>query len=160
MRMTEINANELPPCLIHIDKEGRWYHEGREIIHREIVRLFYQNMELDSQGRYVINWKDQCCWVDVEDTAFVVRRVVYEEGNQVNNSQYVLHLSDDTKEMLQPNTLYVGQHNVLYCKVKSLVFPARFGRAAYYQLAQYVEQEGDTYYLPLNGKKYELLVTE
>ena len=158
--MTEINANELPPCLIHIDKEGRWYHEGREIIHREIVHLFYQNMELDSQGRYVINWKDQRCWVDVEDTAFVVRRVVYEEGNQVNNSQYVLHLSDDTKEVLPPDTLYVGQHNVLYCKVKCLAFPARFDRAAYYQLAQYVEQEGDTYYLPLNGKKYELLVTE
>jgi hypothetical protein len=160
MRMTEINANELPPCLIHIDKEGRWYHEGREIIHREIVRLFYQNMELDPQGRYVINWKDQRCWVDVEDTAFVVRRVVYEKGNQVNKSQYVLHLSDDTKEMLLPNTLYVGQHNVLYCKVKSLAFPARFDRAAYYQLAQYVEQEGDTYYLPLNRKNYKLSVTE
>jgi len=30
--MAEKEMNELPPCLIFIDKEGRWYHKGAEMI--------------------------------------------------------------------------------------------------------------------------------
>jgi len=152
----KIEINEIPPCLIFIDKEGHWFHKGAEMIHREFIRLFYQNMELDPQGRYVINWKGQRCWVDVEDTAFVVRRVSFKDETQARNALYVLRLSDDTSEPLAPDTLFVGEGNVLYCKVKNRSFPARFNRAAYYQLAEYIEQEGDTYYLPFNGKKINI----
>ncbi len=154
MGKTEIN--ELPPCLIFIDKEGRWFHKGTEMIHREFIRLFYEHMKLDPQGRYVIDWQGQRCWVDVEDTAFVVRRVTFKHGTQAQNAQYLLHLCDDTIEPLAPDTLFVVQDNVLYCKVKTDVFPARFNRAAYYQLAEYIEAEGESYYLSLNGTKYYL----
>jgi len=146
--------DDISPCLIFIDKEGRWYHQGAEMIHREFIRLFYQNMELDSEGRYLINWADKPCYVEVEDTAFVVRRISYEEGNQDRGSRIELSLSDDTKEALMPDSLSVGRENVLYCTVKSGSFPARFNRAAYYQLAEYIEEEGKTYSLPLNGRKY------
>jgi uncharacterized protein len=152
--MTE---SDMPPCLIYIDKEGRWYHEGAEMIHREFIRLFYDNMELDSRGRYVIDWKGQRCYVEVEDTAFVVRRVVRQEkGDENGNERLILSLSDDTQEELMPDTLYVGRDNVLYCSVKDRVFPARFTRAAYYQLAEYVEEENGTYYLPLNGLRNKI----
>ena len=145
---------DISPCLIYIDKEGRWYHQGVEMIHREFIRLFYQNMVLDSKGRYLINWKDEVCYVEVEDTAFVVKRVSYEEGHQDRASRIHLSLSDDTKEELIPDSLYVGRDNILYCKVKSGVFPARFSRAAYYQLAEYIEEENGAYFLPLYGQKY------
>ena len=69
-------------------------------------------------------------------------------------SRIELNLSDDTKEALLPDSLFVGKENVLYCKVKSGLFPARFNRAAYYQLAEYIEEEGKNYFLPLNGRKY------
>ena len=152
--MTE---NDLPPCLISIDKEGRWYHKGAEMIHREFVRLFYDNMVLDSRGRYVIEWKGQRCYVDVEDTAFVVRRVVRQEkGAEGGKERFVLSLSDDSQEELMPDTLSVGRGNVLYCSVKNRTFPARFTRAAYYQLAEYVEEEKGDYYLPLNGRKNKI----
>jgi hypothetical protein len=148
-----ITENDLPPCLITIDKDGRWYHKGAEMIHREIIRLFYDNMALDSRGRYVIEWRGQRCYVDVEDTAFVVRRVV-RQGEEVGDGtdRFILSLSDDTQEELVPDTLYVGRDNVLYCSVKNRTFPARFTRAAYYQLAEYVEEENGKYYLPLNGR--------
>ena len=152
-----MKENDIPPCLIYIDKEGRWYHEGAEMIHREFIRLFYNNMELDSLGRYVIAWKGQRCYVEVEDTAFVVRRVVWQEkGKEDGKERFVLSLSDDTQEELMPDTLYVGRDNVLYCSVKNRTFPARFNRAAYYQLAAYVEEENGVYYLPLNGQKNKI----
>ncbi|MDY6970987.1 MAG: DUF1285 domain-containing protein [Thermodesulfobacteriota bacterium] len=147
---------DLPPCLIFIDKEGRWYHEGVEMIHRDFIRLFYENMELDSQDRYVINWGGRRCYVDVEDTAFVVKGVVCQDGSQMENVLFLLHLSDDTQEELLPDTLFVGKANVLYCRVKNRAFPARFNRASYYQLAQYVEEEDSTYHLTLNGNKYPI----
>ncbi|MBW1784062.1 MAG: DUF1285 domain-containing protein [Deltaproteobacteria bacterium] len=144
------------PCLIFIDKEGRWYHQGAEMIHREFIRLFYQNMELDSKGRYLINWADTRCYVDVEDTAFVVTRVSLEDGKREQTSGFQISLSDDSKEVLAPDTLRVGKDHVLYCRVKSGTFPARFNRAAYYQLAEYIQEGDGAYFLPLNGRRYPI----
>jgi len=152
--------DDIPPCLISIDKEGRWYHRGAEMIHREFIRLFYQNMALDSEGRYLINWGDTCCYVDVEDTAFVVTRASYKNGNQYQATRFQLSLSDDTEEVLAPDTLYVGKDHVLYCRVKSDAFPARFNRAAYYQLAEHIEEEEGTYFLPLHGQRYTIRTDE
>jgi hypothetical protein len=158
MKMAE--EDRIPPCQVFIDKEGRWYHEGAEMIHRDIIRLFYQHMERDSQGRYIINWNRQRCYVEVEDTAFVVWRVVRTGKEASGNARFVLCLSDDSQAVLSPETLWVGPQNILYCQVRNQSFPARFSRAAYYQLAQYVLEEDGTYFLPLNGKRYTLLVEE
>lgn len=148
-------GNDIPPCHIYIDKEGRWFHKGAEMIHREFIRLFYQHMEMDSQGRFIINLGGDRCYVEVEDTPFVVRRTLFKHGDQ-NNSRFILYLSDDTQEDLSPDTLFVGDHHVLYCKVKHRTFPARFDRPAYYQLAEYILEENNGYFLPLDGEKYPI----
>ena len=144
------------PCLIHIDKEGTWFHKGVEMIRREFVRSFFQQMELDAVGQYIISWGGKRCYVDVADTAFVVRRVSPAKEETGKGPGFVLALSDDTEEALVPNTLYMGKENVLYCRVKGGGFPARFNRAAYYQLAAYIEAEGEDYVLPINGRKFKI----
>jgi hypothetical protein len=144
--------NDIPPCLIYIDKDGKWFHKGAEMIHREFIRLFYQNMVIDSQGRYIINWQGENCYVEVEDTAFIVTRV--ELKDHAEHSRFVLYLSDDSQEGLLPDTLYVGKDNVLYCRIKDRTFPARFSRAAYYQLAEYFEEEDGDFFLSMDGEKY------
>jgi len=154
--MTGIEINDLPPCLIFIDKEGHWHHDGSEMIRRDFIRLFYENMEMDPQGRYVINWGGKRCYVDVEDTAFVVRNVAYQDTAVDTDARIILFLSDDSQEDLVPGTLHVGKNNVMYCSVKSAAFPARFNRAAYYTLAAHIEEENNAFYLPLNGKKHKI----
>lgn len=149
-------CNDLPPCLIFIDKEGRWFHRGAEMIHREFIRLFYEHMEMDDSGRCIISWGGDRCYVEVEDTPFVIRRVRFEAQDRGGSSRFILHLNDDTQEVLAADTLYIGADNVLYAMVKEGAFPARFLRPAYYQLAQYVQEEDGAYILPLNGKKYPL----
>jgi len=146
--------NDIPPCLIYIDKEGRWFHEGIEMIHREFIRAFYEKMEIDSSGRYIIAWGDELCYVEVEDTPFVVQRVVFQNRKQDNQASYILFLSNDSREDLRPDTLFIRKENVLYCKVKNQRFPARFTRAAYYELGEYIEEENGVYYLPLNGSRH------
>lgn len=146
---------ELPPCRIFIDKEGKWYHEGAEMIHREFIRLFYENLTLDPYGRYVIEWLGKRCQVEVEDTAYVVLSVEYKGGTGKDDS-FLLTLSDDTREPLMPDALFVGRENVLYCRVKDRTFPARFHRPAYYQLAEYIEEENGTFVLPSHGRKFPI----
>ncbi len=150
------NEDGIAPCLIHIDKDGKWFHKGVEMIRRDFVLSFFQQMELDDAGRYIIFWGGRRCTVDVEDTAFVVRGVSKQNEKGGNGTRFKISLSDETEEELRPDTLYLGKANVLYCRVKNGAFPARFNRAAYYQLAAHVETDGDNYVLPANGKKFKI----
>jgi len=148
--MTTIEPASIPPCQIRIQKDGKWFHKGNEMIHREFIRLFYENMEMDEEGRHLIHWDGKPCYVEVEDTAFVVMRVdILSDGKNV-----FLSLSDDSQEYLDPATLTVSDENVMYCKVKSGSFPARFTRAAYYQLAQAIQEDAQGYHVTVAGKKY------
>ncbi|RLB09928.1 MAG: hypothetical protein DRG39_07015 [Deltaproteobacteria bacterium] len=143
-------SNDLPPCEITIDKEGIWYHKGAQIIRKDIIKFFYEHMELDEQGRYIISWKNERCVVDVMDTAFFVQRVDKIDGD------FLLYISDETEERLDPESLYIGKDNVLYCQIKAGRFPARFVRPAYYQIAEYIEEENGRFFLKVNNKRYFL----
>ncbi len=141
--------DDLPPCEIKIDKEGVWYHKGAEIIRKDIIKFFYEHMDLDEHGRYIISWRGERCVVDVEDTAYFVQRV------ERIDDRFILFLSDETQEELDPETLYI-KGDVLYCKVKKRKFPARFKRPAYYQIAEYIEEEDGKFFIRVKGKKYVL----
>ena len=143
---------DMPPCYILVDREGKWFHKGAEMIRKEIIRFFCDHLEVDSLGRYVIQLGEERCYLDVEDTPFVVQRVQFKESE--GSERFLLSLSDDTREVLSPESLFVGGENVLYCKVKEGRFVARFHRPAYYQLAEFVEEEDGEFYLPLNGLRH------
>ncbi|MFC1839903.1 hypothetical protein ACFL1N_10000 [Thermodesulfobacteriota bacterium] len=98
---------------------------------------------------------EEKCYLEVEDTPFIVIRVEF-KGKEKKDESASIFLTDDTFEKLDPNTLKVGRDNVLYCSIKGNNFTARFSRAAYYQIAAYIKEEGDKYYLPLGGEKYYL----
>ena len=145
-----MTTEEIVPCQIFIDKEGRWFHKGAEMIHREFIRLFYENMEVDEEGRTIIHWNGERCQVEVEDTAYVVRRVEVDEG------RIVLLLSDDARDVLSPGTVVEGADHVLYCRVRDGRFPARFTRPAYYQLAEHIVEQDGRYLLSLEGRTWNL----
>ncbi len=147
-----------PPCQIRIDKEGVWYYQGAEMFRREFVNYFYQHLRLDAMGRYVIELPNDRCYVEAEDTAYFIKAVYPQlDGNGAVNN-FRIYLCDDTAEDLDPETLHIGPENILYCQVRGRSFPARFTRAAYYQLAEHVEYDDgrNAFYLPVNGRIYDL----
>jgi hypothetical protein len=139
--------------MIYIDKDGKWFHNGAEMINRGIVLDFYSHLTIDDSGMYIIKRGNEICYLEVEDTPFIVSRVEFEKGAG-DEERVILSLIDDTREYLAPESLHVGNDNILYCYIKQGLFRARFSRAAYYQLASRIKEEGDKYYLPLNNKKY------
>jgi hypothetical protein len=150
-------GSEVPPCMMYVDKEGAWFHKGAPIIHRELLVLFYQCIRLDEEGHYIIRFKDQVCRLDVEDTPFVILRTDFVPPRHDGGTErFVLHLIDQSKEDLVPESLSIGPDHVLYCKVKGGKFTARFSRPSYYQIAKYIQEESETgrYLLCVNKKKH------
>ncbi len=147
---------DFPPCEIRIDKDGVWYFRGDEMFRKDIVNLFYQSLRRDPSGRYVIEMANERCYLDVEDTPFVVKTVHVAGSPSRGDETILLTLIDDTVEKLDPKTLRVGCDHVLYCKVRKGEFEARFSRASYYQIADFFNYDpgNDRYFLPLNGIPY------
>ncbi|MBP1741665.1 MAG: hypothetical protein H6Q48_3958 [Deltaproteobacteria bacterium] len=138
---------------IFIDNEGRWFYQGLEMVRRDIVLLFYRHLHLDGQGQYLIRLGGEERYLGVEDTAFVVSRIDLEPHGD-GGAIFRIWLNDDSQEVLNLDTLFVGKGNVLYCRVKEGRFPARFRRQAYYQLAEHVQEESGQYLVSLNGKSH------
>jgi hypothetical protein len=64
-----------------------------------------------------------------------------------------VRLNDGTEEALQTGTLRVAEDNVVYSMIKHEFCEARFTRAAYYQLAHYLQQDENGYCLCVDGVK-------
>ena len=153
------SEDELLPCGIVIDREGDWYHRGSLMHRTDIVAHLCQHVRRDeSSGFYIIQMGKQRCYLEVEDTPLVVSSVVYEKGTEGNEQDQLLlsmkHV--ENTETLDPASLWVGEENVLYCKIMDDKIPARFLRPAYYQLAEFIyeDQEQDRFYLLFRNKRH------
>jgi hypothetical protein len=141
---------------IRIDKEGVWYYKGAHMFRKEILKVFFEHLKIDECGKYLIELGQERCYLDVEDTAFIVAAVYKKQLPDNGPSQIDILLSDDSCEKLEMQSLHVGRDNVLYCRVKEGIFTARFSRNSYYQLAEFIEQSenGNNYFINLNGERY------
>jgi hypothetical protein len=105
---------------------------------------------LDEDGTYYLLVDGKKCQLEVADTFFVITRV------EKDNENVILTLSDGATQKLDPTSLYIGRDDVLYCQVREGSFPARFQRAAYYQIAKWVEKTDNGFALNVGGRLYNL----
>jgi hypothetical protein len=126
---------------IHTNKlsfraDGRWYADDEPVLHERLASLFSRHVRRRAQGGYEI-WIDERYHADVEieDTPYVVTDLEI-----VPTGQITVILNDATREVVQPESLQVGDHEVLYCSVKNGAERARFLRSAYYHLAPLIEE--------------------
>jgi uncharacterized protein len=159
--MTQRAPTELPE--IRIDREGVWSYRGVEMIRNDIVQYFYQHLHRDSQGNYQIELNQERCRIHVDDVPYVIRSVSVEfTGPDVSPRSMIISLSDGCHEELDPETLRIGERDVLYCRVKKKEHEARFSRQAYYQLAKYIEYDShqDRYFLVIGDHPYALATNQ
>jgi hypothetical protein len=92
------------------------------------------------------------CYLEVEDTPFVIQSV--DLRCQAGPPACLwAKINDGTEEVLDVAALRVATDNVLYGKIKHARYEARFTRAAYYQLAEFLRQDSGGYYLFIEGAK-------
>ncbi|MCA1959576.1 MAG: DUF1285 domain-containing protein [Desulfomonile sp.] len=127
-----------PYLRLVIDKEGHWFQNGAEIIHREVYLAFCRALEKTAEGEYRIRIGQEVCRVEVEDAPFVVRSILDDENGRL----YML-LNDETIEAFHPDKFWIGPDNIPYAKVKECRFHARLSRPAYYELAKHLTVDDD-----------------
>ena len=149
-------ADKALPCRIRIDKEGTWYYQGLPIINRNIYLYLNQCLSRDPSGEYILAMGEEKCALEVEDTPFVIQEVYQKSGTAGNPAVLWVKLNDGTEEALQTGSLRVAADNVVYSAVKHNFCEARFTRAAYYQLAHYLQQDENGYHLFVDGVKIYL----
>jgi Protein of unknown function (DUF1285). len=143
--------------MIFVSKDGKWYHEGAEIIHRAIFLWMIQSLEKTEDGIFIVHLNNQKCYLEVEDTPLVVQQVDLIQESPEGQANIRLTLNDESQEILNPDTLRISPENVLYCTVKNDEFPARFLRPAYYQIAENIsEDDSGEFNFILNNKKYPI----
>jgi hypothetical protein len=154
-----LSEDELLPCAIFIDREGDWHYRGSRMERSDIVSHLCQHMGRDeASGLYIVQLGKQRCYLEVEDTPLAITGVLHTEEREGDKPGQLLlaikHL--ETLEPLVPESLWVGEQNVLYCKVMEGGIPARFLRPAYYQLAEFIleDKEQNRFYLSLGGKRF------
>ncbi len=133
-----------------IDKEGRWFQNGSEIIHPEIYKYFNGLLEKINEAEYRIRMNNEVCRVEVEDAPFVVQAL-----HEVEKATIHIHLNDGSEEPFRPELFWIGKDNVPYCHVKNGSFHARFLRQAYYALIPYIVADTDerNFFLHINGQR-------
>jgi uncharacterized protein len=141
---------------IKIDKEGIWYYCGAHMFRKDILCIFFEHLRIDDCGKYLIELGNEICYLDVEDTAFVVTVVDKKKQDGDTADHIYIQLTDDSWEKLDLSSLRVGEDDVLYCVVKNGIFPARFSRNSYYQLAVFIEheEEGNRFFISLNDERF------
>ena len=139
-----------PPCLIQVDENGKLFHDGAPMIHPGILELIYESVYFED-GVYSLKVGKQSCQLEVADTFHVVTRAEF------TGSGVVLTISDGSSEPLEPDSLWIGNGEVLYCMIKGGKFPARFLRQAYYQITERLVEHDGGFALDIGGRIHPLI---
>lgn len=135
---------------IRLDAQGRWTHEGLDFENPQIVALFNRSVSRTPGGTWVLSIPPFTYPIEVEDTGFFVDRV------DLDTSPPTVSISDGTTEPLDARTLRYLPHGRLYCRVKGGAFDARFKRAAYYAMAETIEDSEQGWMFVHGGARHPI----
>ncbi len=135
-----------------MDCEGNLWHEGTLFDDPPVLKFFMRKMEKLPDGRFKVICQGETCFIEPEDVPYVVQDI------RLVGDQVELIFPGDYRERLDPNTLWVGKENVLYCKTRGGEFEARFNRKPYLELAKKVDfdSQNHQYVLQLGQKAYPI----
>ncbi len=120
---------------IRLDARGTWTHEGLSFENPRILDLFSRSVDRTEGGTWVLEVGRFTYPITVEDTGFFVERVDW------STSPPTLHISDETTEELDVDTLEYRPGGRLYCEIKDGDFRARFKRSAYHSITDYLAED-------------------
>lgn len=131
-----------------LDRDGRWFHDGEPVEHPKIVEAFNRGLERAPDGRYLLRFGPDWCYVTVEDAPLQVAVALEVDG------RVALKLSSGATESLRPETLW-ERGGVLYC-LSQAGLPARFGRSAQVALGSLLEERPGGFVLVLQGREHPI----
>jgi hypothetical protein len=137
-----------------VDREGRVFHDGTEVVDPLTLRFFLKAMTRTAEGRYLVVCQGEHNWFHADDTPFVVQRLRLAH-DALGLAAVDLCLPGDVREPLDPSTLWSAAGH-LFCRLDGRGFPARFGRVPMQQIAPFVAEADGAPVLVLGGARYAI----
>ena len=137
-----------------VDRDGRIFHDGTEIVDPAVLRFFLRAMTRTDDGRCLVLCQGERNWFEAPDTPFVIQRLRLTVASGLLQEVEVC-FPGDYREPLDPATLEQDGER-LFCAVRRGAFRARFGRLAMQQLAPYLSDGPDGPALALDGRRHAL----
>ena len=132
-----------------VDRDGRIFHDGTEIVDPAVLRFFLRAMRSTEDGRCLVLCQGERNWFEAPDTPFVVQRLrLITESGRLQAVELIF--AGDYREALDPGTLE-SERDLLFCRCRAGAFRARFGRVAVQQLAPFLVDAGEGSALLLGG---------
>lgn len=138
-----------------IDTEGNfWNSDGLQFDDPETLLFFMKQLEpmvgATDHGPFIAFCQGEECRFTSEDVPYVI------VGLEMSPDQITVIFPGNYREVLNPDSLFVGGQNVLYCKVRDGKFSARFNRKTYMEIVKKIQFDPTThsYYLPLSHNKH------
>ena len=144
--------------IVTIDRAGKWWYQGNQIIHPDILALFKQSLVKDPEtGDLSIAYRGEKLSVEVVTCPFFIRDVRIGRDEQGKLQDITLVLDDDSEESLVPDSLILDSDGVLQAAVKKRKFMACCLPAAHFRLAELFNELADgSFQLQLNKKSYTI----
>lgn len=135
-----------------VDRDGRIFHDGTEIVDPAVLRFFLRAMTRTDDGRCLVLCQGEWNWFEAPDTPFVVQRLRLRVEEGVLQGAELCFVGD-FREPLDPRTLET-ERDLLFCRIRGGAFRARFGRIAMQQLAPFLVDGGEGSVLVLGGVRH------
>ena len=137
-----------------VDRDGRVFHDGTEIVDPAVLRFFLRAMTRTGDGRCLVLCQGEHNWFESPDTPFVIQRLrLVVEGSALQSVE--LCFQGDYREPLDPRTLE-AERDLLFCRIRGDAFRARFGRVAMQQLAPFLSDVGEGSTLMMGGRRHPI----
>ena len=139
------------PMPLTLDTNGTWWQEGEEITHDRTVALLHECLTRKEDGDFCVDVAGDQLPVTVQGVPLHIKSVNREHGT--------ITLLPNRLAQLDPDTIWAGKDNILYCKVEG--WKARFQRSAYYELCKSITEDKSSngeYVLQWCGRNYSVQI--
>jgi hypothetical protein len=138
---------------IILTKNGAWLSDNEEITHARTLLAFARNIYRCKDG-FEIRIGHEHKTIHVEDTMYFITSI---EGSP--EIGFSIRTNDQRIGELDPSTLKYRPGR-LTCRVPDpntgILEEAKFLSTAYYEILKYLEQDGETFSITIEGKKIVL----
>lgn len=116
--ITDIPERFLVDGYLKLRADGVWLFRGEKIEHPGLQQFLSQQLWRTQEGRYWVVNGPQRAFVELEDTPYLVKRIVDHEPLGAAPGMCAI-LNDGSEEPFLPEQLWMNEVGVLYTRVKS-----------------------------------------
>ena len=139
---------------LHIEADGRWIHEGREIRREGLVRLFASILRREDDGNYYLVTPAEKWQISVERHALQGIDCVLEQGPEGPTWSVLLNTGGRCR--LTPAALNTAQDDPAPWVSLPNGLSAQISRAAWYRLVEAASVIGDRVCIQSDGQMIDL----